>query len=80
MTEPLRNLDGQLIELSVPILRGMAGNDYLGTAIHTVARVKVIYGDREVPPHIQFGQSILPLDVKVERQGLFGIHFYKLKE
>lgn len=80
MIDLLGNLTGQLIELHVPVLRGMADNDYLGTTITIVARVKVISGDRDVPPHIQLGQSVLPLDAKVERQELCGLHYYELKE
>lgn len=78
--EHLKDLDGQLIELHVPVLRGRSDNDYLGMAINTVARVKVISGDRDVPPHIQLGQSVLPLDAKVKRQELCGLYFYELKE
>ncbi len=72
---PLSDLDGQLIELSVPV---DDGSELWLYRVSTIGRVHVHGGDRDSPEHISVGTSHLPINALVLKDWRFVRDYYIL--
>ena len=73
-SELLRDLDGVLIELHVPL----EADEHGQYGVSTIGRVQVSDGDMECGPHISIGRSTLPSDTLVVRDWRFVRDYYIL--
>lgn len=62
----LKDLDGRLIELSIPIFCENKLGVYMGFRVGTIGRVVVNHGDRDCAEHICIGSAILPIEAVVK--------------
>jgi len=75
----LTSLEGKLIELVVPVNHEDTLCWWLDARVSTIGRVDVCPGDRDGPPHIRLGRSVLPMDSEVKRDWLYVRDYYILQ-
>lgn len=74
----LKYLNGELVELGVPVYREHELSDHMAFRVSVIGRVKIYKGDRDCPEHIYIGHTVLPIDAVIEYNA-FGVHNqYKL--
>jgi len=67
----LASLEDKLIELVVLVKHEDETCRYMDARVSTIGRVEVSLGDRDCPPHIRLGRSVLPTDSEVKRDWLY---------
>ena len=75
----LETLDGQLIELVLPVQQISEVAIHLGCQMSVVGRVMVSRGDRDCPPHIRIGRSVFLCSTKVRRDWSYVRDLYVLE-
>ena len=76
----LAALNGNLIELVLPVQQDHESGSYLGCQLSVTGRVTVVQGDRDCPEHIRIGSTVLLAETKVRRDWEYVRDLYQLEK